>query len=212
LRTTALVLLFGAPVTVLTIVGATIVRGATMAGGATTIGGTAIGDTTTVGSAAIFRGGIGQQTRVSPHESVTAVVDGATITITYGRPSMRGRTIFGALVPYGRVWCPGADEATTLDSSKPLKIGALAVPAGPHTIWMLPTADAWTLVVSKEPSGFHTRYHPDQDLGRVPLEKRALDARVEQLTFAIQQGRPSGGAIVMTWEATEVAAPFSVVQ
>jgi len=83
-----------------------------------------------------------QRPRVSPHENVVAAVDGATLTITYGRPSMRGRTIFGALVPYGRVWCPGADEATVLDSTRPLRIGSLDVPAGPHTIWMLPTADA----------------------------------------------------------------------
>jgi Protein of unknown function (DUF2911) len=154
-----------------------------------------------------------QRPRVSPHESVTAAIDGATLTITYGRPSMRGRTIFGQLVPYGRVWCPGADEATVLDSTRPLRIGSLDVPAGPHTIWMLPTADAWTLVVSKEPSGFHTRYNESADLGRVELRKRALSAPVEQLTFAIDQNPDGkGGAIKMTWETTEVSAPFSIVK
>src|SRR5579862_2260584 len=101
-----------------------------------------------------------QQGRLSPHESVTGNVDGAQLTIVYGRPSMRGRTIFGSLVPYGRVWCPGADEATTLDASRPIRLGALDVPAGPHTIWMLPEARRWTLVVSTEPSGFHTQYSP----------------------------------------------------
>jgi len=111
---------------------------------------------------------------VSPHESVNATIDGAEIVVTYGRPSMRGRAIFGALVPYGRVWCPGADEATTLDSSRVLHIGTLTVPAGPHTIWMLPTADTWTLVVSKEASGFHTRYNESADLGRVELRKQEL--------------------------------------
>src|SRR5881296_2109531 len=88
-----------------------------------------------------------QTARISPHEQTSAVVDGANVTITYGRPSMRGRAIFGALVPYGRVWCPGADEATTLDSTRPLRLGGeLDVPAGPHTIWMRPTAEAWTLI------------------------------------------------------------------
>ena len=155
----------------------------------------------------------GQQNRLSPHESVTGTVDGATITITYGRPSMRGRKIFGALVPYDRVWCPGADEATTLDSNKPLQFGALTVPPGPHTIWMLPTADVWTLVVSKEPSGFHTRYNASADLGRVPLEKRALDSPIEQLTFTIGRDPTSRApSIAMLWETTEVSVPFSVVQ
>ena len=116
-----------------------------------------------------FRWVRAQDRRVSPHESISGMVDGARITITYGRPSMRGRRIFGGLVPYGRVWCPGADEATTLDSSRDLQIGDLKVPAGPHTIWILPTSDAWTLIVSREPEGFHTAYHPSADLGRVPL-------------------------------------------
>ena len=154
--------------------------------------------------------------RVSPHESVSATIDGADITVVYGRPSMRGRTIFGALVPYGRVWCPGADEATTLDSTRGLQIGKLAVPAGPHTIWMLPTAEAWTLVVSKEPSGFHTRYTQASDLGRVALAKRVLTEPaegVEMLTFTIEKNpSAAGGVIKMMWELTEVSALFTVVQ
>ena len=151
--------------------------------------------------------------RVSPHESVDATIDGAEIVITYGRPSMRGRTIFGALVPYGRVWCPGADEATTLDSTRVLQLGTLTVPAGPHTIWMLPTADAWTLVVSKEASGFHTRYNESADLGRVALHKQTLAAPIERLTFKIEKNpAAAGGVITMMWETTEVSASFTVVQ
>jgi len=154
--------------------------------------------------------------RVSPHESVSATIDGAEITVAYGRPSMRGRAIFGALVPYGRVWCPGADEATTLDSTRGLQFGALAVPSGPHTIWMLPTADTWTLVVSKEPSGFHTRYNASADLGRIELRKQSLSeppGGIETLTFAIEK-TPSaaGGVIKMMWERTEVSALFTVLQ
>lgn len=149
------------------------------------------------------------QPRVSPHESVTGRIDSATVTITYGRPSMRGRTIFGALVPYDRVWCPGADEATTLESNRPLQVGTLPVPAGPHTIWMLPSADTWTLVISKEASGFHTQYHPSADLGRVPMKKERLAAAVERLTFAVAD-RDVGAAIEMTWETTKVSVPVRV--
>jgi hypothetical protein len=152
----------------------------------------------------------GQRFRASPHESTSATVDSSMITITYGRPSMRGRTIFGRLVPYGRVWCPGADEATTLESTHPLRLGELIVPAGPHTIWIRPTADAWTLIVSKEPSGFHTNYNPSADLGSLELTKRMLDAPIEQLTFAIAKNPGGGGRIVMSWETTEVSAPFAV--
>jgi hypothetical protein len=153
-----------------------------------------------------------QRTRVSPHESVSGSVDGATITIVYGRPSMRGRTIFGTVVPYDRVWCPGADEATTIESTLPLRIGNLQVPTGPHTIWMLPTREAWTLIISKQRSGFHTYYPADQDLGRVTLKKRDLDAPVEQLTFAVTPAGDGNGELAMRWERTEVSAPLQVLK
>ena len=151
--------------------------------------------------------------RASPHESTKGSIDGDELVITYGRPYMRGRAIFGSLVPYGRVWCPGADEATVLDSPKPLQIRTLKVPAGPHTIWVLPTADQWTLIVSTEASGFHTRYNPSADLGRVAFDKRALDEAVQQLTFAIEKDTSgTGGAIRMRWETTEVSVPVTVLQ
>jgi hypothetical protein len=152
--------------------------------------------------------------RVSPHEDVRAAIDGARLTITYGRPSMRGRVIFGSLVPYGDVWCPGADEATTLDSTRALQIGRLRVPRGPHTIWVLPEKDPaqWKLVVSKEESGFHNRYYRSQDLGRVDATVRPLASPVEQLTFALKANPAGGGTIVMTWAQTEMSVPFAVVQ
>jgi hypothetical protein len=151
-----------------------------------------------------------QRQRASPHESVSASVDGAQLSITYGRPYMRGRVIFGSLVPYGRVWCPGADEATVLVSSKALKLGDLDVPGGPHTIWILPTPEAWTLIVSREPSGFHTRYNASADLGRIPLEKHDVEPPVDQLTFTIAKTLGGGGRIAMSWEKTEVSARFTV--
>jgi Protein of unknown function (DUF2911) len=154
-----------------------------------------------------------QRPRVSPHESTTANVNGAAITIVYGRPSMRGREIFGALVPYDRIWCPGADEATTLDSTRPLLLGGVRIPPGPHTIWMLPAPDRWTLIISREPSGFHTQYPRGRDLGRVALAMRSLGAPVEQLTFEVRANPDGpGGVIAMRWARTEVLAPFTVVQ
>ena len=152
-----------------------------------------------------------QAGRASPHESVSETIDGSPITITYGRPSMRGRTIFGSLVPYGRVWCPGADEATTFDSGRAVQMGNLQVPAGPHTIWILPTADTWTLFVSKEPSGFHTNYNASANLGSLEMQKRSIATPVEQLTFAIvKNANGAGGIVRMTWETTEVSVPFTV--
>ena len=129
--------------------------------------------------------------RVSPHETTQATIDGAEISINYGRPTMRGRKIMGALVPYGRIWCPGADEATRLTTNRALKIGNLQVPAGSYSLWMLPAAGDWTLIVNQQANAWHTRHPPNDDLGQVPLQKRSLSAPVEQLTFSVEKN-PEG--------------------
>jgi hypothetical protein len=154
-----------------------------------------------------------QPKRISPHEQASGTIDGTRVTVTYGRPSKRGRAIFGALVRYGEVWCPGADEATTIASDRPLQFGDLRVPAGTHTIWMLPAEDRWTLIVSSEASGFHTDYHPAADLGRVEMQRHTVAPVVEQLTFAVgPNGSGAGGTLTMTWDTTAVSASFTMGQ
>src|SRR5581483_3897756 len=88
--------------------------------------------------------------RLSPHETTKATIDGADVEIVYGRPSMRGRRIMGSLVPYGRVWTPGADEVTHLKTSKKIRVGDLELPAESYAIWMLPTANMWTLILNSD--------------------------------------------------------------
>jgi hypothetical protein len=98
-----------------------------------------------------------------------------------------------------------------LSTSRPLKIGALAVPAGEYSLWMIPAEGTWTLILNKDAHTFHTNHRSSRDLGRVELKKQALSAPVEQLTFAIEGNTPRpGGRIVMTWADTEVSAPFLV--
>jgi hypothetical protein len=153
------------------------------------------------------------RTRASPHETVEATIDGAALSITYGRPYMRGRTVMGGLVPYGRWWCPGADEATELTTSKALRIADLSVPAGTYTLYMLPAAGDWTLMINKRTGMFHTQYFPADDLGRITLRKRPIAAPIEQLTFAFDPNPSgSGGVLAMRWELTEVSAAFTVVR
>lgn len=156
------------------------------------------------------RGGAhAQSRRASPHETTTATVDGSAMSIEYGRPYMRGRTIFGGLIRYNDVWCPGADEATMLSTSRSLRMGDLAVPAGEYSLWILPTESTWTLILNKEAHTFHTNYRGSRDLGRVPMQKQTLSAPVEQLTFAIEKNTSGpGGRLVMTWATTEVSVPF----
>ncbi len=137
----------------------------------------------------------------SPHETAGARVDGNRITITYGRPSMKGREIWGKLVPYGKVWRTGSDEATILITQKPITIGDAAVPAGAYTLWTLPAADGSAkLIINKQIGQWGVgpgSYDEKQDLARVDLKKETLDAPVEQFTMAIADGQ-----LKMSWDKT----------
>src|SRR5207244_10790219 len=110
-------------------------------------------------------------------------VVGADSASTCGRPSRRGRTIFGVLVPYGDLWCPGADEATMVATSRALRFGGLTLDAGEYSLWMLPAPDRWTLTFNSEAHTFHVRHDRSADVGTIDLNRARLAAPVEQLTF-----------------------------
>jgi hypothetical protein len=119
----------------------------------------------------------------SPHETVEYKVGDATVTIIYGRPYLKGRSL-EALAPTGKVYRTGADEATTIKTDKALQIGTLAVPAGTYTLYTLP-GTPWQLIVNKQTGQWGTEYTQGQDLGRVPMTAGTLSAPSEQLTVAI---------------------------
>lgn len=150
-----------------------------------------------------------QEKRASPHETVKATVDGAAISIAYGRPYVKGRKIMGGLVPFDKIWRTGADEATTLVTDRALRFGALSVPAGTYTLYTLPGASGWQIVVNKQTGQWGTEYQQAQDLGRVPATPAKTSAPVEQFTIRIDD-TPAGGALVLEWEETSVVAPFTV--
>jgi hypothetical protein len=122
----------------------------------------------------------------SPHETVEYKVGDATVTIIYGRPYMKGRSL-ETLAPTGKVYRTGADEATTLKTDKALQIGTLAVPAGTYTLYTLP-GSPWQLIVNKQTGQWGTEYREGQDLGRTPMTAGTLASPAEQLTVAVVGG------------------------
>lgn len=148
--------------------------------------------------------------RISPHEGHTFTVDGASITITYGRPSMRGRKIFGALVPYNRVWMPGADEATMFHTDSALQFGDFRLPRGSYSLYTLPSQKSWTLIINKQTGQFHTSYPASQDLVKLPMTAEPLPVPVEVLTISVAPRPQGGGAVQLEWETTKVSVPFVV--
>jgi hypothetical protein len=129
------------------------------------------------------------------------------IGIEWGSPQKRGRQIWGALVPYGNIWMPGADEATTLTTNAPIALGDLTIPAGDHTFYTFPTAERFDLIVSKDVGQFHTVRNTQLELGRVPMTLMTRADSVEGLTFAIDVS-PAGATLRLIWDEREYSAPL----
>ncbi len=151
-----------------------------------------------------------QRPPLSPHETHSFTVEGTTIAFEYGRPSKRGREIWGGLVPWGRWWMPGADKATIVTTDAPIVFaGGLVMPAGQHTLYMLPDPDAPKLIVNNQVGQFHTSYSPARDLGRVDLSMKKLPAIVEQLTYSAE-ATSSGGVLKLTWDDRGYSVEFAL--
>jgi hypothetical protein len=157
-----------------------------------------------------------QQPRVSPHETISSVIDGNRVTVVYGRPyskNPRGsdiRKIWGALVPYGRVWRMGADEATLLITQQPMDMSGTEIPAGAYTLFLQPEEDGSAkLIVSKQLGQWGTQYDEKQDFARVDIKKEALDPAVDQFTMSVDRG-DGGGVLRMKWEGAQYVAPFKI--
>ncbi|MFB3855485.1 MAG: DUF2911 domain-containing protein [Vicinamibacterales bacterium] len=145
----------------------------------------------------------------SPHVKSEWTIDGANISIVYGRPFLKGRSVGKEVAPFGQIWRTGADEATTFTTDKPLKFGQLAVPAGTYTIYTVPAEGEWQLVISKQTGQWGTQYSQAQDLGRVPMKVEKTSAPVEQLTITVDD-TPGGGALRVEWGTTRATTPFTV--
>ena len=140
-----------------------------------------------------------------PATADCALAGGQKITIDYSSPRMKGRKIFGELVPYGKVWRAGANEATTMNVGADVTIGGKAVPAGKYTIFAIPDQNKWTLVISKKTGEWGTAYPgPDNDLARIDMKSEKLPAPVENFTISFNQ--TSGGCTLkMQWETTQAS-------
>lgn len=161
-----------------------------------------------------------QQKRTSPHETIGAVIDGSRVTITYGRPYSKSpksgevRKIWGTLVPFGKVWRTGADEATLLVTQKPLVFGETTVPAGAYTLWTLPAEDGSAkLIINKQIGQWGVgpgSYDEKNDVVRVDLKKDALEKAADQFSMSVGKGSAGVGVIKLMWEETQYSAAFTV--
>ncbi|HET9708103.1 MAG TPA: DUF2911 domain-containing protein [Gemmatimonadales bacterium] len=135
---------------------------------------------------------------LSPRDTARATVGGAHVEIDYGRPMRRGRTIFGNVVPWDTVWRTGANQATQLITDKDLVIGGTAVPAGTYSLFTIPSAKGWQLIINKQHGQWGTEYDAKQDWARVPMRVRTLETPSEQLTIGVR-----ASVLSVAWDRAE---------
>lgn len=148
--------------------------------------------------------------RASPHAEVTATLAGKKITVSYGRPYVKGRAIFGGLVPWGQVWRTGADEATTFTTEADLVIGGLKVPKGEYALFTVPTEKQWTLVLNKTAKQWGAfSYDAAQDFGRAPMTVASVAKPVEQFTIEMV---PAGKRLTLKLSWDKTVASVAIAQ
>lgn len=145
----------------------------------------------------------------SPTDTVTASIDGAEMEVVYSQPAMRGREIWGALVPYDQVWRTGANAATHFSTSRPIRLGDLDLPAGDYTLWSTFTPEGGTLIVNSQTGQWGTAYDAEQDFGRTTLEQRVVEEPVERFTIEIAEsdGTPE---LRLVWADRAYVAPIVI--
>lgn len=141
--------------------------------------------------------------RPSPPGTTECTIKGKKVTIAYSRPSLRGRKM-ETLAPNGQVWRTGANEATTLTTEADLDIGGAKVPAGTYTLYTLPSAGPWKLIINKQTGQWGTEYHQEQDLARVAMTKSEIVVPVEQFTISLDQDNNTSADLIMEWEKTRL--------
>jgi hypothetical protein len=144
-----------------------------------------------------------------PAKADCSFSDGKKITVNYSSPRMKGRKIYGALVPYGKVWRAGANEATTFVTDANLTVGGKNVPAGSYTIFAIPGEDKWTLVISKKTGEWGEPYPGEaDDFARVDMKVSQLPSPLENFTIAFDH---NGATCTMRldWETTRASGEIA---
>jgi hypothetical protein len=150
------------------------------------------------------------KSRPSPPESATCDLGGGkTIKTDYSSPRMKGRKIYGGLVPFGEVWRTGANDATTFVPSVDVVVGGKEVPAGSYTIFTVPNADTWKLIINKKTGewGIPYKYESDE-LGRVDMKVSKLPSPVEDFTISYEKSG-NGCTMRIDWDTTRASVDIT---
>jgi hypothetical protein len=125
------------------------------------------------------------QKRASPAKTAEGTINGAVITVNYSSPSVKGRTIFGDLVPLGKVWRAGANEATIFETSKDITVEGEKLPAGKYSFFIIPGESSSTFIFNKQTGQWGTKYDESKDALRVTVNSGQTSTLTENLTYTV---------------------------
>jgi hypothetical protein len=145
-----------------------------------------------------------QNKKASPPEVATGIINGANITINYNSPSVKGRVIWGELVPFDKVWRAGANDATTFETDKELTIEGSKLQAGKYSFFVIPNIKECVIIFNKVAKQWGAyKYDDSDDQIRVTVKQKQVDSNTENLTYSINKNN-----IVLSWEKWNI--PISI--
>lgn len=147
----------------------------------------------------------------STNQSIKQEFGVGSVELSYSRPNVKGRKVFGDLVPFGQVWRTGANAATTLTFSDEVTIGGTKVPAGKYGLVSIPDKNEWTLIITKQTDiTSPAAYKQENDVVRVKAKPTTVAAPVESFTIQFANVKPSSADLQIMWEKTAVTLPITV--
>lgn len=148
----------------------------------------------------------------SPNQVVEYTKGDLTLTVDYCRPYKKGRQIFDSLVPYGVTWRTGANDATTFQTSKDIKVAGMELKAGKYTLWTVPNATEWEVVWNSKMYDWGVDFNamaqrePEHDALKVQVRPEVTEESIEQFTIRFKDEQ--GLVMVLEWDNTRVSVPI----
>jgi len=146
----------------------------------------------------------------SPAQTIVQHFALSTVELSYSRPSVNGRAIFGDLVPYGKVWRTGANAATTITFGEEVTIGGKKIPAGKYGLLSIPEQNQWTVILTKQTNVTSPNaYKESEDVVRVKASVQRLSAPVETMIIAFDNIKANSMNLIIAWDRTAVTVPIT---
>jgi hypothetical protein len=143
-------------------------------------------------------------------KEVHAMVGGAHVTLAYHAPAVRGRTIWGGLVPYDEVWVTGAHRATSFEINKDFVVGSQTISAGKYAIFTIPGKEMWTIIINKKwNQHLADEYTEAEDVVRVTVTPEVTETMQERLKYEVNE-KDGKGILVIAWEKIRISIPFDI--